>query len=258
MHKEFCEQIRKNRPLIHCITNMVTVNDCANILLAAGASPTMAMHELEVAEVSSHANALVCNLGATLQYEAMLTAAKAAKAAGHPVILDPVGVSGSTFRRNLGLRFVEEIQPECIRGNFSEIRALMENRETTAGVDANQKEISSKEEEERFQNEMTQYAKERNTVLVASGKVDFVVDQHTVKRITGGDQLMSRITGAGCMSSAMLGAFFACEASVDAAIACCEWIKYAGELAAKRTRAKEGGTMTFRQELIDVISLMDQ
>ena len=80
MHKEFCEQIRKNRPLIHCITNMVTVNDCANILLAAGASPTMAMHELEVAEVSSHANALVCNLGATLQYEAMLTAAKTAKA----------------------------------------------------------------------------------------------------------------------------------------------------------------------------------
>lgn len=68
---ELHHEIKKKRPVIHCITNAVTVNDCANILLAAGASPTMAHHPLEVEEITEGAAALVCNLGAIADFEAM-------------------------------------------------------------------------------------------------------------------------------------------------------------------------------------------
>ena len=87
---ELAQQIRKNRPIVHCITNAVTVNDCANILLAVGASPTMAHHPLEVEEITAGAAALVCNFGATCDYEAMLTAGKKARVLEHPIVVDPV------------------------------------------------------------------------------------------------------------------------------------------------------------------------
>ena len=93
------EQIRDKRPIIHCITNIVTVNDCANILLAIGASPIMAHHPLEVAEVTRGAGALVCNMGALDDFEAMEEAIRASVECGHPIVIDPVGVSGSTYRR---------------------------------------------------------------------------------------------------------------------------------------------------------------
>lgn len=96
---EIYEKIQQKRPIIHCITNAVTVNDCANILLAAGASPTMAHHPCEVEEITAGTAALICNFGAISDYEAMKTAGKRAHALGHPIVIDPVGVSGSSYRR---------------------------------------------------------------------------------------------------------------------------------------------------------------
>ena len=96
---EIYEKIQRKRPIIHCITNAVTVNDCANILLAAGASPTMAHHPCEVEEITAGTAALICNFGAISDYEAMETAGKRAHALGHPIVIDPVGVSGSSYRR---------------------------------------------------------------------------------------------------------------------------------------------------------------
>ena len=91
---EIYEKIQQKRPIIHCITNAVTVNDCANILLAAGASPTMAHHPCEVEEITAGTAALICNFGAISDYEAMKTAGKRAHALGHPIVIDPVGVFG--------------------------------------------------------------------------------------------------------------------------------------------------------------------
>lgn len=104
---EIYEKIQQKRPIIHCITNAVTVNDCANILLAAGASPTMAHHPCEVEEITAGTAALICNFGAISDYEAMKTAGKRAHALGHPIVIDPVGVSGSSYRREKCLELMK-------------------------------------------------------------------------------------------------------------------------------------------------------
>lgn len=253
---ELSKEIRAKRPIIHCITNAVTVNDCANILLAAGASPTMAHHPLEVAEITEGTAALVCNFGAIADYEAMLAAGCRAHELKHAIVVDPVGVSGSTYRRNQCAAYIRAVHPTCIRGNYSEMKALIENCKTVTGVDA-ASEDQQADGRDALIREMQQYAKREQMILIASGETDIITDGNTTYLCTNGDLLMARITGAGCMSSVMLGAFLSVEASARSAAACCAYMGIAGELAAERTHACGGGTMTFRDQLIDAVSLMD-
>lgn len=252
---DLSKKIREQRPIIHCITNAVTVNDCANILLAAGASPTMAHHPLEVAEITEGAAALVCNFGAIADYEAMLAAGCCAHELKHAIVVDPVGVSGSTYRRNQCAAYIKAVHPTCIRGNYSEMKALIENCKTVTGVDA-ASEDQQADGRDALIHEMEQYAAREQIILTASGETDIITDGHKTYLCKNGDPLMARITGAGCMSSVMLGAFLSVETSVRSAAACCAYMGIAGELAAERTHACGGGTMTFRDQLIDEISLM--
>lgn len=247
---EIHNRIQKECPLIHCITNIVTVNDCANILLAAGASPTMAHHPLEVEEVVSGSNALVCNLGAIADYEAMEKAGCVANKAGTAIVIDPVGISGSTFRREKCKDLIEKIHPTCIRGNYSEMRALMENCNTAVGVDSNDQTLDIEV--------MKQFAKIHHMIVVASGKNDIITDGTITCICRNGNAKMAKITGSGCMSSVMLGAFLGLEPSVQGAAACCAFVGIAGEYAAKKTDECKGGTMTFRNYFIDEISLMSR
>ena len=115
-------QVRNSTPLVQCITNFVTVNDCANIILAAGGSPTMASHPLEVEEAVCGVQALVCNMGAIDKVDSMILAGKAANRLGIPVILDPVGAGGTQLRRDAVKRLLDEVHFAVIRGNASEIR----------------------------------------------------------------------------------------------------------------------------------------
>lgn len=241
-------RIQKERPVIHCITNIVTANDCANILLAAGASPTMAHHPLEVEEITAGAGALVCNFGAIDDYEAMERAGQVAEKLNHAIVIDPVGVSGSSFRREKCQKLIEKVHPACIRGNYSEIRALIEHCNTVTGVDARDKTLDV--------GAMKQYARAYHVILVASGEKDIITDGTTVYICENGDAKMAKITGSGCMSSVMLGAFLGTEPSVQSAAACCAFVGIAGELAAEKTDACGGGTMTFRNFFIDEVSLM--
>ena len=252
---ELAKQVKQLHPLVHCITNAVTVNDCANIVLALGASPTMAHHPQEVEEITAGAASLVCNLGATDDLPSMLLSGKTAHEMGKPIILDPVGVSGSTYRREWCLDFIKKVRPTCIRGNYSEIRALMENRSTIIGVDAAQ---NSEGETASFSDEMMRVAKEQDTILVASGRVDWITDGISCYQVENGQETMAKITGSGCMSSVLMGAFFSAEQSIKAAVATCVWMGISGELAYDKTRKEQGGTMTFRMKLIDAISLMDE
>lgn len=252
---EIHEKIQQIRPIIHCITNAVTVNDCANILLAAGASPTMAHHPCEVEEITTGTAALICNFGAISDYEAMETAGKRAHALGHPIVIDPVGVSGSSYRREKCLELMKIIHPTCIRGNYSEIQALLHNCGTVTGVDAAEDALAEAEETD-LPELMKQYAKENQMILVASGEADLITDGSCVYRCHNGSPMMARITGSGCMSTVMLGAFLSAENSVESAVACCAFTGIAGELAAKETTAQKRGTMTFRNGFIDAVSLM--
>lgn len=251
------EQILNKKPIVHCITNIVTVNDCANALLAIGASPTMAHHPEEMEEIQSGCDALVCNLGATENYEAMLKAAAVADECEHPVIIDPVGCGGSTFRRDFFKKLISCCRPACIRGNYSEIIALGKDSSVITGVDSSEAEDDSSLVE-RY---AIQLSKATGAIVVASGKTDIIVQygnqdsesEEMITNINGGDILMSRITGTGCMLSSMMGAYLAVDNSINSVLLCCEDMKNAGEEAAKMTRTSGGGTMMFKNNLIDCL-----
>lgn len=250
------QKIQKERPLVHCITNIVTVNDCANILLAAGASPTMAHHPLEAAEVTEGCRSLVCNLGATESLDAMTAAGIRAREIGRPIVLDPVGASGSSYRRKLCLELIGKIHPSCIRGNFSEIRALAADQKTAAGVDAGRNDSVSPETLFRAGNLVQDFAKRTGALVIASGAIDLVSDGERAYSVYNGTPWMARITGCGCMSSALLGAFLAVEGTLESAVSSCAVMGICGEIAMKKTKDCGGGTGTFRVYLMDAVSLL--
>lgn len=248
--RELSIKIQEQRPLIHCITNHVTVNDCANILLAAGASPTMAHHLKEVEEVTQGCDSLVCNLGATDDYEAMLIAAKAADKSGHPIVIDPVGVGGSVFRREQFWKLTEVSHPTCIRGNMSEIQALSHNKTIVTGVDAANDGLTLAEKDRL----VTEFSKKAGCIIVASGAIDIISDGTQCIHVNAGTPLMTKITGSGCMSSALIGAYLAVEKSIESVASACTVMGRCGELAEQATKKCQGGTMTFRMLLIDEMS----
>ena len=134
--KKVIESTVSHRPMTHCITNPVTVNDCANIILAAGGTAIMAQDEREVEEITAHAQSLVLNMGAVRAQEAMLRAARTAKKLGHPVILDPVAAGASRLRGDMCARLLAEGLISVIRGNASEVRALAAGAGQESGVEA--------------------------------------------------------------------------------------------------------------------------
>lgn len=245
--RKIIHTINEKRPLIHCITNIVTVNDCANILLAIGASPTMAHHPEEVEEMAARSAALVLNMGATENYEAMLRAGVAAKQVGVPVVLDPVGAAGTKYRRELTLQLIERVHPDCIRGNRSEIDALATEQGLGLGVDAKADAQLDLERIKRF-------SKRTEAVIVASGQTDYIVKGDEVLCAEGGSELLTKVTGAGCMASSLIGAFLAVEKGVEPVADCMKIIALCAEHAEKKTILADGGTMTFRMLFIDEVS----
>ena len=261
---QMMDDIRQNRPLVHCITNVVTVNDCANILLAVGASPTMAHHPAEAAEVTAGCKSLVINLGATESFRAAQEAAIQADQLSHPIVIDPVGIGGSTYRREFLQELLQKVHPACIRGNVSEMQALLTNRATVTGVDAMDvnTEHTGKDntgslaiDRKKLQKMAETFAMQHSCILMISGEVDFLTDGRQSWQVANGSCMMSRITGTGCMLSALLGAFLSQENSVTAAVCACGFMGICGENAAEQTKTACGGTMTFRDKLIDSASM---
>lgn len=245
--RKYLNRIRQAHPVIHCITNTVTMNDCANLALALGASPTMAHHEQEVEEIAAGADALVCNLGATECLDAMFLAGKKAHDLDHPIVLDPVGVAASSYRRKKCMDLIRHIEPTCIRGNYSEMLALMGQHNTAVGVDAADKSLDPQR--------LKQLAKDLHCILVASGSTDWITDGQRLESCERGHAMMSYITGSGCMSTVAIGAFLTADLSVESVYASCELMGKAGETAAKRTKEVHGGTMTFHDLFLDHLSL---
>ena len=167
------KRMQQKAPLVHCITNIVTVNDCANILLAAGARPTMAHHEAEVQEVTGGCEALVCNLGATENYHAMELAAAESIKEKHPVIIDPVGAGGSSFRREQIEKLLSYGNIAAIRGNASEMRAVFENCRTVTGVDVGVEDLIHSE---KLIEAARRFSKEHDCVSIISGEKDIITD----------------------------------------------------------------------------------
>ena len=239
--------VEKRRPVVQCITNIVTVNDCANALLAIGGSPTMAHHPEEMADFAAVSDALVCNMGATESLDAMMAAGLASKN-GRPVVIDPVGCASSAFRRGKCLELIKAVQPSCIRGNAAEIKALATDHNTGRGVDDLEAETPD------AARSAMDLARKTGAIVVASGETDYIADGIRLYEVKGGTVWMSRVTGTGCMLSSLLGAFLAVENSALSAAACCAMMNTCAEKALAETAGRQGGTGTFHICLMDALS----
>ena len=242
------------KPLVQCITNFVTVNDCANMILAAGGSPTMAEHPLEVEEAVQKAQALVCNLGAIDKVEAMILAGREANRLGTPVILDPVGAGGTRLRRDAVKRLLEEVHFSVIRGNASEIRYLAGQQTTGSGVDVSELDEITEENLSAAVAMAAELAEKLGTVIAISGKIDVVSDGKRTCVLRNGCATMARITGSGCMLTALIGAF--CGANEDNFLAACSAMAamgISGEIAEEKQLRNHTGNTTFRNDLIDAV-----
>ena len=256
MLKNMLENVRKNCPLVHNITNYVTVNDCANIILACGASPIMADDENEVEEITTICGGLNINIG-TLNKRtiaSMLKAGKKANELNHPVVLDPVGAGASALRTETATKLLKEVKFSVIRGNISEIKTLALGSGTTKGVDAD---VADKVTEENL-DEVIAFAKafaaKTGAVIAITGAIDIVADAEKAYCIRNGHPMMSSITGTGCQLSAMTTAFVTANQDnpLEAAAAAVSAMGYAGEVAHTRL-SKMDGNSSYRNYIIDAI-----
>ncbi|HVJ48867.1 hydroxyethylthiazole kinase [Desulfitobacterium sp.] len=240
--------VKEKSPLVHHLTNYVTVNDCANIVIAIGASPVMADELTEVEEMVSIASALVLNIGTlnSRTIESMLAAGKKAKSLGIPIILDPVGVGATTLRTNTAQRIIDEVQPTVLRGNMSEIKVL-------AGLNVQTKGVDSVASEENGKVIAKKLALGWNCIVAITGKTDIVSDGKLVCQIDNGHRILSDVSGTGCMATSLIGAY--CGANQDyltATVAGIVSMGLAGELA-QQSLTPEEGIGTFKIRLLDKI-----
>ena len=253
------EVVRKEVPLVHHITNYVTVNDCANAVLAIGASPIMADDIKETADITSISKALVLNIGTLNErtISSMIASGKKANELRIPVVFDPVGAGASTFRNETTKRILDNVKVSIIRANLSEMSYIAGIAASTKGVD------TAKEDEGNDPVFVAKsVAKMYHCIAAVTGKVDIVSDGERVAGLSNGTALLSKVTGTGCMTSALTGAFpgiVADSLEYDYFHAACAGISsmsIAGELA-KRQFA-ESGTGSFHVGIIDYLSKMDQ
>ena len=201
-------EIRRRRPLLHCVSNVVSVNDCANIALAAGASPIMAPAAEEAEEITARSQATVLNTGTPdparfLTCEACF---RAVEKYPQPVVLDPVGVGASSWRLRQVAALLDRFRPSVLRVNLGEAQALCGEIGREQGVDS----VNFASVEERS-DLSCRLAKLRRTTVLLTGREDLVSDGKQIVHISGGSDLSSRVTGCGDMLSVLCGAFAAVE-----------------------------------------------
>ncbi|GEQ21287.1 hydroxyethylthiazole kinase [Clostridium butyricum] len=257
---ELLNRLKNKKPLIHNITNYVTVNDCANILLAIGASPIMADDLKESADITSIASALVINIGTLNErtIESMIASGKKANELNIPVVLDPVGAGASSFRNETTKRILEEIKISVLRGNMSEIKFIAGLESETKGVDASESDLKSDSDEGV---RVAKYlAKRFNCTVAITGVFDIVSDGEKSVTIENGTKMLSNVTGTGCMTTALVGGYLgACETKEDLFIAAISGIVsmgICGEIAEER--AGNIGLGSFHMAIIDAVSNLDE
>lgn len=257
MFAKLLQNVRTSHPLVHSITNRVTINDCANVLLACGASPIMADDPGEAADVTAGCDALTLNLGTLDQRRipAMLAAGRRANELGHPVVLDPVGAGASPLRTETALRLLREGKPTAVRGNMSELRALARAGGGAHGVDADRADRVTEETLDRAADFVRQFAARAGVIASVTGPIDLVSDGTRVFCIRNGHPMMGLVTGTGCQLSVLTAAFLAAnpDRPLEAAAGAVCALGLCGELAHGRLTGPEGSG-TYRVYLMDAVS----
>lgn len=246
--------VKEREPLIHCITNPISIHDCANVVLAAGGRPIMAEHPEEVAEITAQADALALNLGniTDARMKSIIIAGKEAMKRKIPVILDMVGIGCSTIRKTLTMEFLNQRvfeAPLVLKGNMSELKALAGECVKVSGVDVTSEDAISSENETPSVIIAQDIAIKYQAVILVSGKTDIVTDGYNTYLIDNGTEMMSHITGTGCMLNVLSATYLASGAPLLSAVAAAVTFGISGELAAKRSN--EPGS--FQLALLDAL-----
>ena len=259
MFENTIKNVREKTPLVHCITNNVTVNDVANILLACGGSPIMAQDAREAAEITALSDALYLNIGTLSEQsvKSMIISARAAEKKGIPVVLDPVGAGASSFRTESAKSILAAAPVSIIRGNVSEIMTLAGIKAHTKGVDAGNAD-TSRSTVDLLVDTAKNLARTTGAVVGISGKTDIATDGRRVVLIKNGHSDMAKITGTGCMLTAVAAAYAAANPDdlLNAlATAFCA-VGLAGQRARERMVLENAGNASLRMWFIDNIYKM--
>ena len=254
------ENVRKFMPLVHNITNYVTVNDVANALLACGGSPIMSDEPDDVADITSICGGLNINIGTLNKrsIEAMFVAGAKSNALGHTVLLDPVGAGESALRTNTAVVIMKKIKLDVIRGNISEIKTLALGSGTTKGVDADAADTVTEENLDQMVAFAKSFAAKSGAVIAITGAIDLVADAEICYVIRNGRPEMSRITGTGCQLSGITTAYVVAnpDNKTEAVAAAVCVMGLAGEIGVANMAEGEGNS-SLRNRIIDAIYNMD-
>jgi hydroxyethylthiazole kinase len=240
------DEIRQQRPLVHCISNLVSANDCANLALAVGASPIMAQAPQELAEITAASRATVLNTGTpdAEKFPVCLLCGQEAARLGHPVVLDPVGVGASVWRLEQVQSLLAQVSPTIVRVNLGEAQALSRQHSQAHGVDSLTADFPARLET------ASRLAVDRRTTVLLSGPEDVITDGTRAWCVSGGSSWMALVTGTGCMLSVLCGIFAAVEPDPlrAAALAAAFW-----KVCARRAEqaAAGRGPGSFRTALLD-------
>ena len=254
--KAMLENVRAKTPLVHNITNYVTVNDVANVLLAAGGSPIMSDDADDVEDITSICGGLNINIG-TLNKNtipSMFLAGKKANELGHIVLLDPVGAGASRLRTDTANRLMQEVRFDAVRGNISEIKTLCTGSGSTKGVDADAVDAVTEANLNDGVQLVKAFAQKTGCIIAVTGAIDLVSDGERCWCIRNGRAEMSRITGTGCQLSALMTAFLVAnpDRKLDAAAAAVCMMGLAGEIGWANMQPGDGNS-TYRNRIIDAI-----
>ncbi len=222
------EKIFRQKPLIHCITNPISINECANTILSVGAKPIMAEHPKEVCEITVSADALMLNIGniTDARMESIILSLKTAKERNIPVLLDIVGVACSNLRREYIQKLLKTGTPDVIKGNYSEIASFGNSEYFSRGVDADCS-LGMCDIAEISEHLALKY----QTVIIATGQTDIITDGKRTTYVKNGTPRLSSVTGTGCMLGALCSAFLTSVNPADAGIFACIYFGICGELA---------------------------
>ncbi|HBF6840728.1 TPA: hydroxyethylthiazole kinase [Clostridioides difficile] len=243
------KDVKKLNPLVIHYTNNVTINDCANVTLAVGASPLMSFSYEEVEEMVSVANSVVINIGTmnSNMLDLFLLAGKAANKYNKPVVLDPVGVFASKARAELTSRLLNEVKFSVVKGNVSEIKFI-------GGFNVRGKGVDSFDEEEDSTEIIRKIAEKLECVVVATGKIDIITNGKGTYKINNGTDKLKGITGTGCMTASLIASFMAVTENIlEAATMGVLTMSLSGELA----NLNNPTIGTFKENLMNAIYQMD-
>lgn len=254
--------VREKNPLVHSITNNVTVNDVANMTLALGASPIMADGNVDDAtQITRICGGLNINIGTLndITTKVMIEAGIESNKCNHPVVLDPVGIGASKYRTDFTKELLDNVKFTVIRGNISEIKSIATNSNSTRGVDASSADKVTDDNIDEVIEFSKKLAKNLDCIIGITGEIDIVCDSERAYILKNGNSMMSSVTGTGCQLSAMITAFVIAnpDEKLEAVVAAVSTMGVAGEIAYSNMEKMDGNS-TYRNRIIDAVFNMTE